>query len=77
MSFFTGFGVSALIYWGLNWMFPARGAAHAFEEVDMYQQGDSSLDEKYDDGQVGSDDGLDRKESGDLKDGMSVRTIPV
>ncbi|THH16125.1 hypothetical protein EW146_g4467 [Bondarzewia mesenterica] len=34
MSFFTGFGVSALIYYFLNTLFPPPGAAKVFEEVD-------------------------------------------
>lgn len=37
MSFFTGFGVSALIYYTLNLLFPVRGAPECarFEEVDV------------------------------------------
>ncbi|KAJ7599114.1 permease for cytosine/purines, uracil, thiamine, allantoin-domain-containing protein [Mycena floridula] len=35
MSFFTGFGVSALTFWGLNLLFPVPGAADKFEEVDV------------------------------------------
>lgn len=35
MSFFTGFGVSALIYYSLNIFFPAAGASATFEEVDV------------------------------------------
>ncbi|KAJ8481865.1 hypothetical protein ONZ51_g5709 [Trametes cubensis] len=37
MSFFTGFGVSALVYWSLNLLFPVRGASECarFEEVDV------------------------------------------
>ncbi|RPD56001.1 NCS1 nucleoside transporter family [Lentinus tigrinus ALCF2SS1-6] len=37
MSFFTGFGVSALIYYSLNLLFPVRGALECarFEEVDI------------------------------------------
>ena len=37
MSFFTGFGVSALIYWSLNILFPVRGWSECtvFEEVDI------------------------------------------
>ena len=37
MSFFTGFGVSALIYWSLNMLFPVRGSSECatFEEVDV------------------------------------------
>jgi len=34
MSFFTGFGVSALVYFLLNKLFPVPGAARTFEEVD-------------------------------------------
>jgi len=35
MSFFTGFGVSALIYWLLNVVFPASGAHKEFLEIDL------------------------------------------
>ncbi|CAA7270210.1 unnamed protein product [Cyclocybe aegerita] len=35
MSFFTGFGVSALIYYALNRLFPVPGANTKFEEVDV------------------------------------------
>ncbi|KAI0739069.1 permease for cytosine/purines, uracil, thiamine, allantoin-domain-containing protein [Daedaleopsis nitida] len=37
MSFFTGFGVSALIYWSLNMLFPVRGVEQCkrYEEVDV------------------------------------------
>ena len=35
MSFFTGFGVSAVVYCGLNYAFPAAGAHRVFEEVDL------------------------------------------
>ncbi|KAI0642592.1 permease for cytosine/purines, uracil, thiamine, allantoin-domain-containing protein [Trametes meyenii] len=37
MSFFTGFGVSALIYWSLNFLFPvcSAGECTRFEEVDI------------------------------------------
>ncbi|KAK0482212.1 permease for cytosine/purines, uracil, thiamine, allantoin-domain-containing protein [Armillaria novae-zelandiae] len=40
MSFFTGFGVSSLIYWGLNRVFPVIGAASSFEEVDVSEEDD-------------------------------------
>ncbi|PIL23545.1 transporter [Ganoderma sinense ZZ0214-1] len=44
MSFFTGFGVSALVYWSLNRLFPVRGASECatFEEVDV-SSGDGVL----------------------------------
>ena len=35
MSFFTGFAVSATIYWSLNRIFPVIGAAKTFLEVDL------------------------------------------
>lgn len=45
MSFFTGFGVSALVYITLNALFPAPGSSlkQKFEEVDLsdYHIGDS------------------------------------
>jgi NCS1 family nucleobase:cation symporter-1 len=34
MAFFTGFGVSALIYFTLNKIWPSPGAWQSFEEVD-------------------------------------------
>jgi NCS1 family nucleobase:cation symporter-1 len=35
LSFFTGFGVSAFVYWTLNRFFPVVGAADTFEEIDV------------------------------------------
>jgi NCS1 family nucleobase:cation symporter-1 len=35
LSFFTGFGVSAIIYWALNRCYPVIGAADTFEETDV------------------------------------------
>lgn len=40
MSFFTGFGVSSLIYWCLNRVFPVIGAASSFDEVDVSEEDD-------------------------------------
>jgi NCS1 family nucleobase:cation symporter-1 len=40
MSFFTGFGVSALVYFSLNIVFPVPGKYAIFEEVDV-SEGDS------------------------------------
>ncbi|KAG8886495.1 hypothetical protein FRB97_003006, partial [Tulasnella sp. 331] len=34
LSFFTGFGVSAIVYIGLNYFFPVPGSGKSFEEVD-------------------------------------------
>jgi len=35
MSFFTGFGMSMVIYLLLNWAFPVPGRFETFEEVDV------------------------------------------
>jgi NCS1 family nucleobase:cation symporter-1 len=35
MSFFTGFGVSALVYYVANFISPVPGKASSFEEVDL------------------------------------------
>lgn len=55
MSFFTGFGVSSLVYYGLNMAFPVRGAHKVFHEVDVSEGVEDSAgtsevdeDEKYD-----------------------------
>ncbi|KAJ7512732.1 permease for cytosine/purines, uracil, thiamine, allantoin-domain-containing protein [Mycena galericulata] len=64
MSFFTGFGVSALVYWLLTRAFPVRGMAHAhaFEEVDVSlgdeERDDASWSEK------GHERGRDEKMEG-------------
>ncbi|KAG2343066.1 hypothetical protein BDR05DRAFT_1059880 [Suillus weaverae] len=46
LSFFTGFGVSALVYWALNRAFPVVGAADTFKEIDVsgyeYEAGSST-----------------------------------
>jgi nucleobase:cation symporter-1, NCS1 family len=44
LSFFTGFGVSALVYWTLNRVFPVVGAADTFEEIDVSGYEDSKAD---------------------------------
>lgn len=35
MSFFTGFGVSSVIYLLLNYFFPVPGCSGDFEEIDV------------------------------------------
>ncbi|KAG8216772.1 hypothetical protein J3R82DRAFT_7016 [Butyriboletus roseoflavus] len=35
VAFFTGFGVSSIVYYVLNRLFPVVGAATAFEEIDV------------------------------------------
>ena len=40
MSFFTGFGVSAIVYYILNIMYPAAGAATTFQAVDLSAEED-------------------------------------
>ena len=35
LAFFTGFGVSSIVYYGLNWWYPVVGASAVFEEVDV------------------------------------------
>ena len=45
MSFFTGFGVSALLYWSLNYLFPVPGASVQFDEIDESKYGDGARDE--------------------------------
>lgn len=67
MSFFTGFGVSALVYYLLNVAFPVIGASKVFEEIDL------SLDEAADE-QDGSE--YDVKER-DVKESASVDVHPA
>jgi len=39
MSFFTGFGVSALVYWSLNFVAPGAGkSSSSFKEVDLSEE---------------------------------------
>lgn len=49
MSFFTGFGVSALIYWSLNYCLPARGSATTFQEVDISADVNNDLGDRLED----------------------------
>ncbi|PCH35187.1 hypothetical protein WOLCODRAFT_107089 [Wolfiporia cocos MD-104 SS10] len=42
LSFFTGFGVSALVYWTLNQMSPAKCASLTFKEIDLSDEADES-----------------------------------
>ncbi|KAF5311098.1 hypothetical protein D9619_008167 [Psilocybe cf. subviscida] len=43
MSFFTGFGVSALIYYTLNVLFPVKGASRVWEEINVSNFSDNSI----------------------------------
>ncbi|KIJ59374.1 hypothetical protein HYDPIDRAFT_162483 [Hydnomerulius pinastri MD-312] len=43
LSFFTGFGVSALVYYTLNRLFPVVGAAEIFLEIDVSSFEDRNL----------------------------------
>jgi NCS1 family nucleobase:cation symporter-1 len=45
MSFFTGFGVSALVYFSLNVMYPVPGKYATFEEIDVseFEKSDGSV----------------------------------
>ncbi|KAJ6595835.1 permease for cytosine/purines, uracil, thiamine, allantoin-domain-containing protein [Mycena vulgaris] len=61
MSFFTGFGVSTLVYWVLTRVFPVRGMADVFEEVDV------SLNEEGDDASWSEKDGRDTKDAHKMK----------
>ncbi|KAJ7211246.1 permease for cytosine/purines, uracil, thiamine, allantoin-domain-containing protein [Mycena pura] len=62
LSFFTGFGVSALTYWLLTCAFPVRGMASKFEEVDV------SLSEGGKHGNASSSVSHDRREKGEVSD---------
>jgi NCS1 family nucleobase:cation symporter-1 len=64
MSFFTGFGVSALTYWLLTRVFPVPGMSRVFEEVDV------SKGEERDDGSYSEENhgGHDEKEKGEVYD---------
>ena len=35
LAFFTGFGVSSIVYYVLNRLFPVVGTATTFEEIDV------------------------------------------
>lgn len=55
MSFFTGFGVSSLVYFTLNVIFPVPGKHRVFEEVDLSEKpDDSSMNEGDGDSKKGS-----------------------
>ncbi|KAJ7666177.1 permease for cytosine/purines, uracil, thiamine, allantoin-domain-containing protein [Mycena polygramma] len=66
MSFFTGFGVSALTYWLLTRLVPVRGMARVFEEMDV-SKGEG---EEGDDGSVSEENRRsgEGKEKGDMYD---------
>lgn len=48
MSFFTGFGVSMVVYLLLNWVFPVPGTFQTFEEVDVSKWDGSTIDDNSD-----------------------------
>jgi nucleobase:cation symporter-1, NCS1 family len=47
LSFFTGFGISSIVYYILSRVFPVPGAADIFEEIDVsgYEEKMASCDE--------------------------------
>lgn len=47
LSFFTGFGISSIVYYILSRMFPVPGVADVFEEIDVsgYEEKMTSCDE--------------------------------
>lgn len=57
MSFFTGFGVSAIVYYALNHFFPVPGTSKTFEEIDesAYDDLSPSDSKSYDNNDTGSD----------------------
>jgi nucleobase:cation symporter-1, NCS1 family len=67
MSFFTGFGVSSVVYIILNILFPAKGASREFLEVDLSAY-DEDRSDNYSD--------VDRDEK-DKTEGVDVRTDMV
>ena len=65
MAFFSGFGVSALVYCGLNYLFPPAGKHAVFDEVDI-----SEADLEGDDGRdrgVVKDQSSDNSSVGDME----------
>ncbi|KZT04504.1 uncharacterized protein LAESUDRAFT_657714 [Laetiporus sulphureus 93-53] len=69
MSFFTGLGVSAVVYWSLNLVFPARGSNKHFKEVDI--SAETAVDDNLE-----VEDGYERKdEKGDVI--TSVKSVSV
>lgn len=61
MSFFTGFGVSSLVYFVLNIIFPVPGKHRTFQEIDL------SAGEKPDGSWVNDGDEDSKKDSADAK----------
>ena len=73
MSFFTGFGVSAVIYWSLNQVFPAAGASKSFQEIDHSGMSDAvPMDDEY-----AKEDDLDGKSDEKVEGTASVRSVAV
>jgi len=48
LSYFTGFGVSAITYWLLNIAFPVVGASSKFEEIDLSGEDSGTIVESVD-----------------------------
>lgn len=71
MSFFTGFGVSAVVYWFLNLVFPAAGASRTFQEIDHSGMSDTApMDEEF-----AMEEELDRKCDEKADGTASVRSV--
>ncbi|KAF9239824.1 permease for cytosine/purines, uracil, thiamine, allantoin-domain-containing protein [Melanogaster broomeanus] len=65
LSFFTGFGTSALVYIALNWLYPTHGKSDVFEEVDV---------SNFEDGVGGCSESNKERESADA-DATSVEEL--
>jgi len=76
MSFFTGFGVSALVYFVLNQIFPVPGKSSHFEEVDVSGFLDNLNHRDLNDGASSRSSGVESKSS-KLKDVAHSSAHPV
>jgi nucleobase:cation symporter-1, NCS1 family len=66
MSFFTGFGVSAIVYYTLNYVFPVPGKYAKFEEIDISENDVEERD---------SYSNEDVKEDSDTKDPIETEAV--
>lgn len=77
MAFFTGFGVSAIIYYVLNRIWPTPGAFQKFEEIDeseFAERQQEAMEKKQKESQEGSVDEKDKDAGSDDHD-VEVRQV--
>ncbi|KAH6906693.1 permease for cytosine/purines, uracil, thiamine, allantoin-domain-containing protein [Coprinopsis sp. MPI-PUGE-AT-0042] len=79
MSFFTGFGVSSLMYYTLNRLFPVPGMADKFEEIDLsnYDYVPGHGESSHEHGRSSDEGSIDSKKDETKDEKFTISSHPV